>query len=86
MNSSFDSVIGYYLSVKSLDILDETDELEYAFIPRVYYQEVSSIGKAEWPNQLFMDTGGYSYTGSTFNSRYAEVLLRYPILFEESTT
>ena len=74
----------YYLSVKSLDRLDETDKIEYALIPRVYYQEVSSIGRAEWPNQLFMGTGVYSYTGSTFNERYVEVLLRYPILFEQT--
>ena len=73
-----------YLAVKSLDRLDETDNIEYAFIPRTYYQEVTSIGKAEWPNQLYMSYGVYSYTGSTFNERYAEVLLRYPILFEET--
>ena len=74
----------YYLAVKSLDRLDETDNIDYALIPRVYYQEVTSVGTAEWPNQLYMGTGAYSYTGSTFNERYAEVLLRYPILFEET--
>ena len=73
----------YYLSVKSLDKLDKTDDIKYALIPRVYYNEVTSIGKAEYPNQLSMAHGVYSYNGSTFNDRYNEVLLRYPILFEE---
>lgn len=73
----------YYLAVKSLDRLDETDDIKYAMIPRVYYHEVTSKGIAEWPNQLSMADGVYSYTGSTFNDRYNEVLLRYPILFEK---
>lgn len=72
----------YYLSVKSLDILDDTDDIKYAIIPKTYYKEVTTIGKAEWPNQLFMGDAVYSYNFNNFNDRFNKVLIRYPILLE----
>ena len=75
----------YYLAVKSLDILDETDDIKYGILPKQYFIEVSSVGKAEFPRQLFMsDTEVYSYNYTNYNDRYNDILLRYPILFEES--
>ena len=74
----------YYLSVKSLDILDETDDINYAYIPKTYYDEVTSKKKAEYPRQLYMDDGSiYSYNYETFNKRFNKVLFRYPSLFEK---
>lgn len=74
----------YYLSVKSLDILDETDDIYYAYIPRQYYTEVSTKTTAEYPNQLYMDYNNvYSYNYYNFNDRFNEVMLRYPCIFEE---
>ena len=73
----------YYLSVKSLDILDKTDDIRYGIIPRDYYLEVTTLGTAQYPNQLFMDDVVYSYNHYNYNQRMSEVLVRYPILLEE---
>ncbi|MBQ9024466.1 MAG: hypothetical protein IJ105_04515 [Bacilli bacterium] len=73
----------YYLSVKSLDKLDETDNILYSYIPRQYYMEVSSKNKANWPNQLYMDDRVYSYNYKTYNDRFENVMFRYPTIFEE---
>lgn len=75
----------YYLSVKSLDIFDDTGDFRYMLIPKQYYLEVSSKAKAEFPNQLYMNYNEvYSYNYSTFNNRFHEQLIRYPELFENS--
>ena len=75
----------YYLAVKSLDLLDETDDENYGVLPSVYYDEVTTPKKAEFPNQLFMGANDvYEYNYNRFNDRYAEVLLRYPSLFERA--
>jgi len=73
----------YYLSVKSLDLLDETDNILYIFLPKQYYEEVSSKKKAQFPNQLFMDYDRvYSYNYSNYDLRFEDVMLRYPSVFE----
>ena len=74
----------YYLSVKSLDILDETDDIYYAFIPKQYYKEVSTKKTAKYPNQLFMDNNRvYSFNYNEFNDRFENAMFRYPCIFEE---
>ena len=74
----------YYLSVKSLDILDETDDIRYSMIPKQYYSEVTTKNTAQYPNQLFMDYSRvYSYNYSNYNKRFENVMLRYPCIFEE---
>ena len=74
----------YYLSVKSLDILDETDDILYSYIPRQYYTEVTTKNKAQWPSNLTMDYNRvYSYNFSNYNTRFENVMLRYPSIFEE---
>ena len=74
----------YYLSVKSLDILDETDDILYSYIPRQYYMEVTTKDKAQWPSNLTMDYNRvYSYNFSNYNKRFESVMLRYPCIFEE---
>lgn len=74
----------YYLSVKSLDILDETDDIYYSFIPKQYYMEVTTKDTAQYPNQLFMDNfRAYAYNYSNYNKRFENVMLRYPCIFEE---
>ena len=72
-----------YLSVKSLDILDETDNILYSYIPRQYYSEVAIKKKAQFPNQLYMGDMVYSYNYSTFNKRFENVMFRYPCVLEE---
>ena len=75
----------YYLSVKSLDILDETDNILYSYIPRQYFTEVSQKKKAKFPNQLYMDNNRvYDYNYNAFNKRFENVMYRYPTVFEET--
>ncbi len=73
----------HYLSVKSLDLLDSTNDIRYSVIPKEYYDEVSSIKKAEYPNQLYMEDRVYSYNYDTFNKRFKTLFTRYPIIFEQ---
>ena len=75
----------YYLSVKSLDILDETDNELYSYIPRQYYNEVTtSEKKSEHPKQLFMRVNEvYDYNYNMYNIRFERVMHRYPKVFEE---
>lgn len=71
------------LSIKSLNILEATENLDYGIMPYLYYKTVSEHENVEYPHRVNVGGITYEYDYSDFNNRIENLLNNNPVLLKK---